>query len=98
MVKVKGSITPLEMFIIGSIKDVSAKNIEFKNITFDVETIRDAADNVFAKRKKGSWIPCNNGKFTGGAYWFSCSKCGHIVPGGLQSGKIFCEACGADMR
>ena len=98
MVMIKGNITPLEMVIIGSIKDVSVKNIEFKNITFDVETIRDAAGNVFAKRKKGSWIPCNNGKFTGGAYWFSCSKCGHIVPGGLQSGKLFCEQCGADMR
>ena len=50
------------------------------------------------ERKKGKWIPCNNGKFTGGAYWFSCSKCGHIVPGGLQSEKFFCEVCGADMR
>ena len=50
------------------------------------------------ERKKGKWIPAFDGKFRGGAYWFNCSECGHIVAGGLQSGNFFCENCGADMR
>lgn len=54
MVMIKGNITPLEMEIIGSIIDVSVENIELKNITFDVETIRDAAGNVFVKQEKKS--------------------------------------------
>lgn len=48
--------------------------------------------------RHGRWIPKFNGKFKGGAYWYECSECRHTVPGGLQSGKIFCENCGADMR
>lgn len=50
------------------------------------------------KCKTGKWMPMHGGKFTGGAYWFRCEKCDHIVPGGLQSGKFFCENCGTDMR
>lgn len=48
--------------------------------------------------RHGRWVPKFNGNFKGGAYWYECSECGHTVPGGLQSGKIFCENCGADMR
>lgn len=48
--------------------------------------------------RQGRWVPKFNGNFKGGAYWYECSECGHTVPGGLQSGKIFCENCGADMR
>jgi hypothetical protein len=47
MIKIKGEGTSLDWQIINSIKDVSAKNIEFKNITFECETITDAVGHVF---------------------------------------------------
>lgn len=50
------------------------------------------------ERKKGEWIPEFDGKFTGGAYWFSCSKCKRIVPEVRNGGWNFCPQCGADMR
>jgi hypothetical protein len=50
------------------------------------------------ERKKGEWIPAFDGKFTGGAYWFSCSKCKRIVPEVRNGGWNFCPQCGADMR
>ena len=48
--------------------------------------------------RNGKWIPKFNGAFTGGAYWFECSECGHTVAGGLDSGKYFCERCGCNMK
>jgi hypothetical protein len=48
--------------------------------------------------RRGRWVPKFGGIFKCGAYWYDCSECGHTVPGGLQSGKNFCENCGADMR
>ena len=50
------------------------------------------------ERKKGTWIPAFNGKFTGGAYWFNCSECGRIVPEVRNGGWNFCPNCGADMK
>ncbi len=50
------------------------------------------------ERKKGKWIPKFDGKFTGGAYWFSCSKCKRIVPDVRNGGWNYCPNCGADMR
>ena len=50
------------------------------------------------ERNKGEWIPEFNGKFTGGVYWFSCSKCKRIVPEVRNGGWNFCPSCGADMR
>ena len=50
------------------------------------------------ERKKGEWIPMFDGKFTGGAYWFSCSKCKRIVPDVRNGGWNFCPNCGDDMR
>ncbi len=50
------------------------------------------------EQKKGEWIPEFDGKFTGGAYWFSCSKCKRIVPEVRNGGWNFCPTCGADMR
>lgn len=50
------------------------------------------------ERKNGEWIPEFDGKFTGGAYWFLCSKCKRIVPEVRNGGWNFCPNCGADMR
>lgn len=50
------------------------------------------------ERKKGEWLPEFDGKFTGGAYWFSCSNCKRIVPEVRNGGWNFCPNCGADMR
>lgn len=47
------------------------------------------------ERKKGEWIPEFDGKFTGGAYWFSCSKCRWIVPEVRNGGWNFCPNCGS---
>lgn len=49
------------------------------------------------EQKKGEWIPEFDGKFTGGAYWFSCSKCKRIVPEVRNGGWNFCPQCGAEM-
>ena len=50
------------------------------------------------ERKKAKWTPEFNGAFKGGAYWFSCSECGRIVPEVRNGGWNFCPNCGADMR
>ena len=50
------------------------------------------------ERKKGEWLPMFDGKFTGGAYWFSCSNCKRIVPDVRNGGWSFCPNCGARME
>jgi len=65
------------------------------------EEIREALASVPSAQpewKKWTWTPAFNGKFTGGAYWFNCSKCGRIVPEVRNGGWNFCPNCGADMR
>ena len=58
----------------------------------------DKQPTIEPERKKGKWRPAFDGKFRGGAYWFNCSECNHMVVGGLGYGNFFCENCGADMR
>lgn len=53
--------------------------------------------SVQPEQKTAKWVPSFDGQFTGGAYWFHCSECHHIVPVGLQSGYHFCPNCGARM-
>jgi hypothetical protein len=68
---------------------------------WDGHTEADAETRLMSlepERKKGEWIPEFDGKFTGGAYWFSCSKCKRIVPEVRNGGWNFCPQCGADMR
>lgn len=48
--------------------------------------------------KRGEWVPEFDGKFTGGAYWFSCSKCKRIVPEVRNGGWNYCPNCGARME
>ena len=66
----------------------------------DKKTIEQIIDEqpTIEERKRGEWIPEFDGKFTGGAYWFSCSKCKRIVPEVRNGGWNFCPHCGADMR
>lgn len=61
-----------------------------------VEAIKEIP-SAEPERKKGEWIPEFNGKFTGGAYWFSCSKCRRIVPEVRNGGWDFCPNCGCRM-
>lgn len=42
----------------------------------------------------GEWIPMYNGKFTGGAYWFSCSTCKRVVPDVQNGDWEYCPGCG----
>lgn len=80
---------------IQTIISYNKKKIIFRSEAADVIKSLPSAQPM---RPKGKWIPAFDGKFTGGAYWYNCNQCNHIVPGGLQSGKYFCEGCGADMR
>ena len=48
-----------------------------------------------SERKTGKWIPAYDGRYLGGAYWFNCSECDRIVPGGTQSGYNYCPRCGS---
>ncbi len=54
MITVKGK-TDMDRFIIGHIIDPSVPNIEFKNITFDCKTIKDASGHIFVQQVE--WIP-----------------------------------------
>lgn len=58
----------------------------------------DAQPTVQPQRIPGKWMPEFNGRFTGGAYWVSCSRCKRIVPDVRNGGWDFCPSCGADMR
>lgn len=62
------------------------------------DCIENIANLPSIEPKTGKWIPKFDGKFTGGAYWFSCSECSHVVAGGLQSGNKYCSECGAKMQ
>lgn len=64
----------------------------------DVYGLIEVLPSAQPERKKGEWIPAFDGKFTGGAYWFSCSKCKRIVLEVRNGGWNFCPNCGADMR
>ena len=59
---------------------------------------RDGMKDAQPKRPNGEWIPEFNGNFTGGAYWFSCSKCKRIVPEVRNGGWNYCPNCGAEME
>jgi hypothetical protein len=93
---------------IDSISRQEALNIRFSDAINEdgvlYVPLRDFTDGLKAlpsarhERKKGEWIPAFDGKFTGGAYWFSCSKCKRIVPEVRNGGWNFCPQCGADMR
>ena len=47
MVSVKGTASKLEMEILGGIIEPNCPNIEFKNVTFDCKSIKDAAGHIF---------------------------------------------------
>lgn len=49
MITVKGQ-ADIDRFIIGHIIDPSAPNVEFKNITFDCKTIKDASGHIFVRQ------------------------------------------------
>ena len=67
MITVKGQAN-MDRFIIGHIIDPSVPNIEFKNITFDCKTIKDASGHIFVQQNTDKWIPVSekpkeNGKY-----------------------------------
>jgi len=64
----------------------------------DVEKYVREMPTIEPERKKGKWIHLFDGRFTGGAYWFQCSKCKKIVPNVLNGGWNFCPNCGANMK
>ena len=70
----------------------------FTRANMIADAINNIAPSAQPERRKAEWIPEFDGKFTGGAYWFSCSKCKRIVPEVRNGGWNFCPNCGADMR
>ena len=71
-------------------------NYEYVEVVYKDDI--DDAPTIEPERKKGKWIPLFDGRFTGGAYWFHCSKCERVVPDVRNGGWNFCPNCGADMR
>lgn len=63
-----------------------------------IHRIIETVPSAEPERKTGKWVPAFDGKYRGGAYWFNCSECEKLVPGGLSSGKLYCERCGARME
>ena len=93
MIKIKGEGTSLDWQIINGIKDVSVKNIEFKNVTFECETITDASGNLFEKRVRGKWIDYTEDGYVECPFCHSATNCD-----GNKEELHFCFSCGADMR
>ena len=91
---------------IGKASDELYENIK-KGATFpqrqwfdgmaQAQSILENLPSAQPERKTGEWIPSFNGRFTGGAYWFHCSKCERIVPDVRNGGWSFCPNCGANM-
>ena len=93
MIKIKGEGTSLDWQIINGIKDVSVKNIEFKNVTFECETITDASGNLFEKRARGKWIDYTEDGYVECPFCHSATNCD-----GNKEELHFCFSCGAEMR
>lgn len=77
--------------------DLLTVDPRFKTMIDWCITVLDAQPTIEPKRNNGEWIPSFNGRFTGGAYWFHCSKCERIVPDVRNGGWNFCPNCGANM-
>lgn len=59
-VSVKGTASKLEMEILGGIIDPDCPNIEFKNVTFDCKSIKDAAGHIFILTESGARMDGGN--------------------------------------
>lgn len=92
MITVKGQ-ADADLAIISHIIDPSAPNVEFKNITFDCKTIKDADGNVFVRQETGEWVN-EDGTPSKALYSLYCSECGEWSE---YRGK-FCLWCGAKME
>ena len=93
MITVKGQ-ADIDRFIISRIIDPSAPNIEFKNITFDCKTIKDADGNVFFRQETGEWQDEHGKPMCRGSFAGYCSNCGKWS----EYLTDYCGNCRADMR
>lgn len=95
MITVKGQ-TDIDKFIIGHIIDPSAANVEFKNITFDCKTIKDASGHIFVQQKAGEWQKEIKGN--GWSEWavLTCDQCGAVIENPTFETN-YCPNCGAKM-
>lgn len=71
--------------------------VEYCGAAFDEHMQTMLCDRLDAlpsvEPKHGTWIQKHPN-----SSWFECSECGATCLGGLKSGKLFCNNCGADMR
>ena len=93
MITVKGQ-ADTDRFIIGHIIDPSAPNVEFKNITFDCKTIKDASGHIFVRQKTGEWQDGDGIRDDESEYCVYCSECGNWS----EYRELYCGACGAKME
>ena len=99
MVTVTCPLSTLESTMVSSLRDVETNNIKFDNFTFRCDTITDASENTFIKRKKGKWKQHYVGQER--TPWGSdCSVCGEwlVIDRLVMNEKYhFCPNCGARM-
>lgn len=98
MVTFKGTPTNEEATILFNIIDADTPNIEFRNISFYCESIKDASGRIFKKVRHGYWI------FDSEAMTLACSECGDMfkfddVDGVLEFKEYakHCITCGSEM-
>lgn len=106
MVSVKGTASKLEKEILGGIIEPNCPNIEFKNITFDCKSIKDAAGHIFINQTYWNVVPVRHGHWIHVDYRKTiCSVCevdeSDFIYGtedwyGCGESK-FCPNCGAKM-
>lgn len=92
MITVKGQ-ADADLAIISHIIDPSAPNVEFKNITFDCKTIKDASGHIFVRQKAGEWQDEHGKPMRWGSFAGYCSNCGKWS----EYLTDYCGNCGAKM-
>lgn len=99
MVSVKGTASKLEKEILNGIIEPNCPNIEFKNITFDCKSIKDAAGHIFINQTYCNVAPVRHGHWIkiSPAGIYECSECGKNVMTSDIEAYEHCHGCGAKM-
>lgn len=99
MVSVKGTASELEKEILGGIIEPNCPNIEFKNITFDCKSIKDAAGHIFINQTYCNAVPVRHGHWIkiSPAGIYECSECRKNVMTSDIEAYEYCHGCGARM-
>ena len=99
MVSVKGTASELEKEILSGIIEPNCPNIEFKNITFDCKSIKDAAGHIFINQTYWNVVPVQHGHWIkiSPAGIYECSECRKNVMTSDIEAYEYCHGCGTKM-